>query len=174
VPGTSHIFENLSQNNWLILRMHLSWGRSKSWSSTATVKLEMHAMPLTATDTLYATPFPTYEELEQFVLYDLPERNPQRRLPTMMWNAELGETQHALLKRIFDSRVDPAAVREAGNTINELGGMDAMRANFYIYCHFIGERLKDMGLTFEQFAELHQVNARKIEFLWDGIGEWLM
>ena len=47
----------------------------------------------------------------------------------------------------------------------------ARDATFYIYCHLIGERLKDMGLTFEQFAELHHVHARKIEFLWDGIGE---
>eukprot|EP00966_Prymnesium_polylepis_P299432 6919459-Prymnesium_polylepis.1 len=90
----------------------------------------------------------------------------------MMWNAELGANNHSLLKRIFDSRVDPAVVREAGKAIEERGGMDAMRANFYIYCHFIGERLKDMGLTREQFAELHQLHARKIEFIWHEIGEW--
>ena len=40
-------------------------------------------MPLTATDALYATPFPTLQELENFVLVDLPTRNPQQNLPTM-------------------------------------------------------------------------------------------
>ena len=132
----------------------------------------MTALPLTATNTLYETPFPTLEELENFLLVDLPARCPQQNLPTMEWYAELGANNHALLKRIFDSRVDPTVVREAGEAIYERGGMQTMQANFYIYCHFIGERLKDMGVTSEQFAELHSVHARKIELLWDGIGEW--
>ena len=127
-------------------------------------------MPLTATDALYATPFPTLQELENFVLVDLPTRNPQQNLPTMEWYAELGANNHALLKRIFDSRVDRAAVREVGEAIHERGGMKAMRANFYIYNHFIGERLKDMGVTYEQFAELFFEHACKIDFIWKSSG----
>ena len=103
------------------------------------------------------------------MLYDLQDRNPNQKLPTLMWNAELGETNHALLKRIFDSRVDPAVVREVGESI---GDMQSMVACFYIYCHFVGERLKDMGLTEQQWINLHTEHARKIEYLWDGIGEW--
>ena len=47
-----------------------------------------------------------------------------------------------------------------------------MVANFYIYNHFVGERLKDMNVTEDQSSELHFTNARTIEFLWDGVGEW--
>ena len=106
------------------------------------------------------------------MLRDLENRNPQQNLPTMQWYAELGANNHALLKRIFDSRVDPTVVREAGEAIYERGGMQTMQANFFIYCHFIGERLNDMCVTSEQFAELHYPHARKIERLWHGIGEW--
>ena len=133
----------------------------------------MTALPLTATDALYATSFPTLEELENFLLVDLPTRYPEQNLPTIQLNAELGAYNHMLLKRIFDSCVDPTVVRKAGEAIYERGAMQAMQANFYIYCHFIGDRLiNDMGVTSEQFAELHYVHARKIERLWHGIGEW--
>ena len=42
--------------------------------------------------------------------------------------------------------LDPTAVREAGKTINELGGMQAMQANFYIYC-IIGASLRTQLVT---------------------------
>ena len=66
--------------------------------------------PMSAVDTLYATPFPTHEALEHFVLYELPTRRPG--LLTLMWNAELGANTHAHLQRIFDSRMDPTVVIE--------------------------------------------------------------
>ena len=42
-----------------------------------------------------------------------------------------------------------------------------------MYCHFVGERLKDMGVTREKFTELHYSLARDIERLWNGVGDWL-
>ena len=128
--------------------------------------------PATAIDTFYGTPFPTYDEFDKFVMYDLQARNPQQGLPTMNWWCELGPNNHAHLKRIFESRVDPTVVRNAGIEIDERGGMQAMVANFYMYCHFVGERLKDMGVTGEQFGKLHRNHAKCIEELWDGIGGW--
>ena len=126
--------------------------------------------PMSAVDALYAMPFPTHEALEHFVLHELPTRT--RDLPTLMWNAELGANNHAHLQRIFDSRMDPTVAKEAGKAINERGGMQAMQANFYIYCHLIGERLKDMGVTPDQWAEMVFDHAKEIEFLWHGVGEW--
>ena len=127
--------------------------------------------PMSAVDTLYATPFPPHEALEHFVLYELPTRRPG--LLTLMWNAELGANTHAHLQRIFDSRMDPTVVKLAGEAINERGGMQAMQANFYIYCHLIGERLKDMGVTDHQWSEIHHAHAKGIEDLWDGVGAWV-
>ena len=128
--------------------------------------------PLTAVDTFYATQFPTYDELHEFVLQDLPERAPQVRRSHMEWVAELGPNNHLLLKRIFDSRMNKDVVREVGIEINERGDMSAMGANFFIYCHFVGERLKDMGVTKGQWCEMHYNHARHIEALWDGVGQW--
>ena len=126
--------------------------------------------PMSAVDTLYATPFPTHEALEHFLLYELQTRRPG--LLTLMWNAELGANTHAHLQRIFDSRMDPTVVKLAGEAINERGGMQAMQANFYIYCHLIGERLKNMGVTSDQWADIYGEHAKKVEFLWHEIGEW--
>ena len=50
--------------------------------------------------------------------------------------------------------------------------MTAMVANYYIYCHFVGERLKDMGITSNQWNEMHDIHAKCIEQLWDGVGQW--
>ena len=76
------------------------------------------------------------------------------------------------MRRIFESRMDKTVVIEAGKAFNERGGMQAMQANFYIYCHFVGERLKDMNVTAEQFAELFFEHAKDIEYFWIGVGEW--
>ena len=127
---------------------------------------------MTAIDTFYAMPFPTYDELEHFVLYDVPARCVGRNLPTLMWAAELCPNNHVLLKRIFDCRMDKTVVRKVGEEINKRGGMQAMVANFYIYCHFVGERLKDMNVVQKQWNKLHFDHAKLIEHLWDGVGQW--
>ena len=118
-------------------------------------------LPLTAVDALYATQFPTYDELHKLVLQ-----------VNMEWEWELGPNNHLLLKRIFDSKLNEDVVREVGNEINERGGYTAMVANFLIYCHLIGGRLNDMGLEQEQWHEMHQNHAKHIEVLWGGVGQW--
>ena len=128
--------------------------------------------PKTAVDTLYATKFPTCDELENFVLYGLPPRI-QATNSHMEWYAELGPNNHANLQRIFESRLDPEVAREVGENINEQGGKQAMVANFYVYCHFVGERLKYMDVTHDQFAEIHYVHAKMLEKHWNGIGDWV-
>ena len=130
-------------------------------------------MPLTAVDAFYAIPFPTYEELNHFVLHDLPVRVPHIRPYNIEWVGELGLNNHQLLKSIFESKLNKNVVCEVGTAINERGGMTAMIANFYIYCHFAGERMKDMGLTGEQWREIHDQHAKSIENMWDGIGQWM-
>ena len=126
---------------------------------------------MTAIDALYATPFPTLSGTEDFVLKLPSTCNNVSTMTALDWNAELGPNNHALLARIFDSRVDRATVREVGQLISERGGLQAMRACFYIYCHIIGARLKDMGLTEQQWSELFFSQAKIIEYFWDWVGE---
>ena len=130
--------------------------------------------PATAVDTFYGMPFPKYEDFEHFVLHELHERNPVQKpfLPVMQWYQELNLHNYNQLARIFEGRVSPAVVRDAGKKINSFGGKQAMVANFYMYCHFAGERLKDMGVTESQFIDLHRSHARNVEEMWDGIGGW--
>ena len=130
--------------------------------------------PMTAVDTLYAMDFPCFWQLKHFVLHDIgkgvTDMDVGMSQPTWMG---LSKTNYALLKRIFESRLDRTVVREAGAQINANGGMREMIAIHYIYCHFICLRLKDMELTEDQWVELLYGHARKLEYLWDGIGNWL-
>ena len=118
----------------------------------------MHG-PMTATDAVYATPFPSHKELCDFVLYELPKR--AKNIPYVMWYSELGYDNHAQLQRIFDSKCDPKVAKEAGEEINNFGGMQAMQAMYYVYCHFIGERCKDLGLDHDQWAEVFSAEAQQ-------------
>ena len=129
----------------------------------------MHG-PMSVVDTLYAQGFPTYDKVEHWLVDVLPASRPE--LPTLMWWAEYGANTHAHLKRIFESRMDPTVVLEVGKAINERGGMQALQASFYIYCHLIGQRLEDMKVTQYQWCELHTEHAKKLTYLWDGIGDW--
>ena len=122
---------------------------------------------------LYSTPFPTLREMEQFILEDLPKRATQLSIQSLLeWSAELGANNHQLLKRFFDSRMDKTVARTIGQDIYERGGMCAMRANYYIYTHFINERLKDMNLTDDQWCEEAFKHGFYLAKLWDGVGEW--
>ena len=130
--------------------------------------------PMTAVDTLYAMDFPSFEQLEHFVLYDIGKgvTDIEVGISQPTWTG-LGKTNYALLKMIFESHLDRTVVLEAGVQINANGGMREMMAINYIYGHFICSRLKDMKLTEDQWVELLYGHARKIEYLWHGIGNWL-
>ena len=53
-----------------------------------------------------------------------------------IWHAEYSEANHLSCKRIYESYLDPTVCRTEGAAINAAGGMDAMRACFYILLHF--------------------------------------
>ena len=57
--------------------------------------------PMTAIDAFYATPFPSYEVLDHFVLNKIAVDKTTR----LLWNAEFDANNYELLKRIFESRL---------------------------------------------------------------------
>ena len=131
---------------------------------------------MTAVDTLYAMDFPSFEQLKHFVLYDIGKGITDQDVGiSQPWleTFELSTTNYALLNSIFESHLDRTVVRKSGAQINANGGMREMMAINYIYCHLICSRLKGMGLTEDQWDELFYGHARKIEYLWHGIGDWL-
>jgi hypothetical protein len=73
-----------------------------------------------------------------------------------IWYAEYSEENHQCCKRIYESCLDPAVCKEMGKKINAAGGKPAMQACFYILLHYS----KSYGF-------------KRLEGLWDGIGEWL-
>lgn len=129
---------------------------------------------MTAVDAMYAVPFPAYDALAEYVLYELPQRNKAiDQTSTMMWWSELGFNNHERLERVFTSKGKPSVVRAVGTEIDAQGGKQAMVAMFYVYLHFVAGRAFDLGLTPEQVRDAVARMTTPLELAWDGIGEWM-
>ena len=133
----------------------------------------MMATTATATETLYAEPFPSHAELCEYILHELPKRNGAITPSTaMLWWSELGLDNHARLKRVFDSKGDPAVIHAVGEEFHSALGMVTMQAMGYVYSHFVAKRCIDLGLTSDQTFELLFTEAKVLERQWDGVGLW--
>ncbi len=80
-----------------------------------------------------------------------------------MW-AEYGHAHHEALKTAYESGMDRATIRKAGEIIHNLGGMQAMQMNYYVFFYFSPFRSA-------HDPEIHSA-YRDLEYGWDGIGEW--
>ena len=88
--------------------------------------------------------------------------------------ALLGGSRNKLQQRLLCRQAEARAgkLAAAAKAIFKRGGHTAMRANFYIYCHFVGERLKTMEVDNDEFAEVHFEHAKMLDFFWNDVGEW--
>jgi hypothetical protein len=104
-------------------------------------------------------PFPTHAEMLKAI-----NGHPDTQLSMAMW-AEYGKPHHAALKAAYESGMDPAVVRKAGETIHSLGGMQAMQMNYYAFSFFSPfQRAKDPEIRYAY---------KQLEYGWDGVGSWV-
>ena len=104
-------------------------------------------------------PFPSYEEMIRLM-----EDYPDLVLSVGMF-AEYGRPHHDALKAAYESGMSRAAVRACGQKIHSLGGIQAMRMNYYALAHFSPFRLSTDPDIYYAYKEL--------DYGWDGIGGWL-
>ena len=73
--------------------------------------------PKTLEDTIYAMPFPSHEEVCDFIL-KLPEKCPGIEMSDAMgFYAEMGVKQYNGMKKIFETKGDPAITKEVGQML---------------------------------------------------------
>jgi hypothetical protein len=104
-------------------------------------------------------PFPSYAAMLRLI-----EGHPNMELSMAMW-AEYGKVHHAGLQEAYESCMNPSIIRKVGETIHDLGGMQAMQMNYYVFANFA---------PFYQSPDPDIRYAYKeLEYGWDGIGPWL-
>jgi hypothetical protein len=104
-------------------------------------------------------PFPSYKEMQAAI-----EQHPDVAMSIAMWS-EFGKAHYEALKAAYDSAMDPAIIRKAGQIIHDLGGCRAMQMNFYAFMHFSPFRISDDPDILYAYKEL--------EYGWDGVGDWV-
>lgn len=105
-----------------------------------------------------ANPFPSYDQVIAAMV-----KFPDQAMSMEMYS-EYGRTHHNLLKKAYESGMDPSVCKEIGQAIYKLGGEQAMRMNYYAFYYF------------SPFAKSHNPDmfgaVRQFEYAWDGIGTW--
>jgi hypothetical protein len=82
----------------------------------------------------------------------------------MAMYVEYGKPHHEALKRAYESGMKADIVRQAGELIHSLGGMQAMQMNYYAFsvvAPFRASRDPDIQYAYKE-----------LEYGWDGVGQW--
>ena len=93
--------------------------------------------------------YPSYKEM----INNIMTYSPTGMKMGLIWASEYNEAYHDLCKIMFENFTEDKC-RRMGVLIYEDGGMDALRACFYILFHFT------KGAT------------KPLERYWNGVGEW--
>lgn len=99
-------------------------------------------------------PYPDFDSMTNLLLTSAQFKVAGKNMG-FVWSAEYGAANHGRCRRIYESYLDPDTCRAMGQAIYTDGGMDAMRACFYILLHF---------------SKCHAF--KRLDELWDGIGQW--
>ncbi len=117
---------------------------------------------------------PSYDEVE-----DWATRCPERAYTFLDAWSEYGALNHNRMKRIFITmRVYPhdddrcaQRVREIGEDINRMGGLQAMQGCYYVFIAAIRIMLEKVQKTENVMEDLHSI-VYSLNCLWDGVGGW--
>lgn len=104
-------------------------------------------------------PFPSYATMIKRI-----NEHPDASMGMAMF-AEYGEAHHEALKAAYESGMKRDDIKRAGQIINNMGGIHAMRMNFYAFMYyspFRQSRNEDLYYAYKQ-----------LEYGWDGIGDWI-
>jgi len=96
-------------------------------------------------------PYPEYNTMNDLLLND----SASFLGHGFFWAAEYSVANHNRCKRMYESFLDKEVCKKEGSLINKDGGIDAMRACFYIMLHFTKSQL-----------------IKELEVHWDGVGLW--
>ena len=86
--------------------------------------------------------------------------------------AEYGEYAHNLLKAVFESKHDPATMKNAGRVMLDKGGMQSMKCNFCNYAVIVGNLCQTNDVCERLYKQWWDDARVVINQVWHGIGGW--
>ena len=129
--------------------------------------------PKTLEDTIYAMPFPSHEEVCDFIL-KLPEKCPGIEVSDAMgFYAEMGVKQYNGMKKIFETKGDPAITKEVGQMLYDtFQDKRQMYAVYYTYFHLIADMIRAHSPEKDQLYDtIYEIIKYPLETNWHGIGD---
>ena len=121
-------------------------------------------------------PYPIYEVIRDLMLgkADVCKRkgDMEMKFHYLMMNSEYGYDNHKYMKEIYENIDDVELIKNNGNEIDTMGGIQTMEYNAFVFVevliYLIGEKAKT---NFEQ-NELYYKMKRQLQTSWDGVGSW--
>ena len=129
--------------------------------------------PKTLEDTIYAMPFPSHEQVCDFIL-KLPEKCPGIEVSDAMgFYAEMGVKQYNGMKKIFETKGDPAITKEVGQMLYDtFQDKRQMYAVYYTYFHLIADMTRAHSPEKDQLYDtIYEIAKYPLETNWNGIGD---
>ena len=129
--------------------------------------------PKTLEDTIYAMPFPSHEEVCDFIL-KLPEKCPGIEVSDA-WElyAEMGDEQYNAMKNFFETKGDPAITKEVGQMLyGTFQDKRQMLPVYYTYFHLITNMTREHSPEKEQLYDtIYKIATYPLKTNWHGIGD---
>ena len=129
--------------------------------------------PKTLKDTIYAMLFPSHEQVCDFIL-KLPEKTGVFEVSDAMgFYAEMGVKQYNGMKKIFETKGDPAITKEVGQMLYDtFQDKRQMYAVYYTYFHLIADMIQSHSPEKDQLYDtIYEIAKYPLETNWNGIGD---
>jgi hypothetical protein len=113
---------------------------------------------------IYENPYPSPETIILRVQEIGNKKQDHQARYEMLENLVEYGPYHEYMKHIYESKIDDTITREIGKIIHSQGGTGALQAACYCFNKF--------GPFYEANNNIIKFAGWKIEYLWDGIGEF--
>ena len=90
----------------------------------------------------------------------------------LMINSEYGHSNHNYIKEIYENIDDVELVKNNGDGMDTIGGIQAMEYNAFAFVEVLTYLVNEKGKTNFERNELYYKMKRQLQTSWDGVGSW--
>ena len=121
-------------------------------------------------------PYPSYDFITDLILNKAKEwkqrGDMELKFHYLMMNSEYGYYNHNYMKEIYENIDDVELIKNNGNEIDTIGGIQTMEYNAFVFIEVLNYLIKEKAkINFEK-TELYYKMKRQLQTSWDGVGSW--
>ena len=121
-------------------------------------------------------PYPSYEFVTDLILSKADKckhrGDMEFKLHYLMMNSEYGYSNHNYMKEIYENIDDIELIKNNGDEIDTLGGIQSMSYNAFAFFEVLNYLIKEKAKTNFEKTELYYKMKRQLQTSWDGVGSW--